>query len=92
MLVLCCILLCCAVLYCAVFCQGALAQARFALKPDGLFLGAMLGGQTLQVRTYLRLLCSFGWFVVGWFLVCVVGWVLVYSCCRYAICMAGKAL
>lgn len=30
--------------------QGALAQIRFALKPDGLFLGAMLGGQTLQVR------------------------------------------
>lgn len=29
--------------------QGSLAQARFALKPDGLFLGAMLGGQTLQV-------------------------------------------
>jgi len=29
--------------------QGSLVQARFALKPDGLFLGAMLGGQTLQV-------------------------------------------
>lgn len=43
--------LCYAALSCAVFCcvQGALAQARFALKPDGLFLGAMLGGQTLQV-------------------------------------------
>lgn len=27
---------------------GALAQIRRALKPDGLFLGCMLGGQTLQ--------------------------------------------
>ena len=27
---------------------GALAQLRRALKPDGLFLGALLGGQTLQ--------------------------------------------
>ena len=26
---------------------GALAQIRFALKPDGLFLGALLGGETL---------------------------------------------
>ncbi|KAF8066190.1 methyltransferase [Scenedesmus sp. PABB004] len=34
---------------------GALAQVRRALKPDGLFLGAMLGGQTLQE---LRISCS----------------------------------
>lgn len=27
---------------------GALAQIRHVLKPDGLFLGALLGGQTLQ--------------------------------------------
>lgn len=27
---------------------GALVQARMALKPDGLFLGAMLGGETLH--------------------------------------------
>jgi hypothetical protein len=27
---------------------GALVQARLALKPDGLFLGATLGGQTLH--------------------------------------------
>lgn len=27
---------------------GALAQIRLSLKPDGLFLGALLGGQTLQ--------------------------------------------
>lgn len=27
---------------------GALVQARLALKPDGLFLGAMLGGRTLH--------------------------------------------
>src|SRR4029079_2447831 len=27
---------------------GALAQIRRALKPDGLFLGAMLGGETLN--------------------------------------------
>jgi SAM-dependent methyltransferase len=34
--------------------QGALAQIRRALKPDGLFLGAMLGGQTMQVRGEAR--------------------------------------
>ncbi|KAF6263918.1 S-adenosyl-L-methionine-dependent methyltransferase [Scenedesmus sp. NREL 46B-D3] len=34
---------------------GALAQIRRALKPDGLFLGAMLGGQTMQE---LRISCS----------------------------------
>ena len=27
-----------------------MAQCRHALKPDGLFLAAMFGGQTLQVR------------------------------------------
>ncbi len=33
---------------------GALVQARLALKPDGLFLGAMLGGRTLhELRTSL---------------------------------------
>lgn len=33
---------------------GALAQVRAALKPDGLFLAAMLGGQTLkELRTAL---------------------------------------
>ncbi len=33
---------------------GALVQARLALKPDGLFLGAMLGGRTLhELRTAL---------------------------------------
>jgi NADH dehydrogenase [ubiquinone] 1 alpha subcomplex assembly factor 5 len=32
-----------------------MAQMRFALRPDGLFLGAMLGGQTLQE---LRIACS----------------------------------
>ncbi len=35
--------------------QGALAQCRAALKPDGLFLGAMFGGSTLQE---LRIACS----------------------------------
>lgn len=35
--------------------QGALAQARRALKPDGLLLAAMLGGETLQE---LRIACS----------------------------------
>lgn len=35
--------------------QGALAQARTALKPDGLLLAAMLGGDTLQE---LRIACS----------------------------------
>ncbi|WIA34050.1 hypothetical protein OEZ86_012429 [Tetradesmus obliquus] len=34
---------------------GTLAQIRRALKPDGLFLGAMLGGQTVQE---LRICCS----------------------------------
>uniref|UniRef100_A0A383W7N9 Methyltransferase type 11 domain-containing protein n=1 Tax=Tetradesmus obliquus TaxID=3088 RepID=A0A383W7N9_TETOB len=34
---------------------GTLAQIRRALKPDGLFLGAMLGGQTVQE---LRISCS----------------------------------
>lgn len=29
--------------------QGLMAQCRFALRPDGLFLAAMLGGDTLQV-------------------------------------------
>jgi hypothetical protein len=29
--------------------QGAMAQCRMALKPDGLFLAAMFGGETLQV-------------------------------------------
>jgi hypothetical protein len=29
--------------------QGAMAQCRLALKPDGLFLAAMFGGETLQV-------------------------------------------
>jgi NADH dehydrogenase [ubiquinone] 1 alpha subcomplex assembly factor 5 len=32
-----------------------MAQCRFALKPDGLFLGAMLGGSTLQE---LRIACT----------------------------------
>ena len=32
-----------------------LAQCRFALKPDGFFLGAMLGGNTLQE---LRIACT----------------------------------
>jgi NADH dehydrogenase [ubiquinone] 1 alpha subcomplex assembly factor 5 len=32
-----------------------MAQCRHALKPDGLFLGAMLGGQTLQE---LRIACT----------------------------------
>jgi NADH dehydrogenase [ubiquinone] 1 alpha subcomplex assembly factor 5 len=33
---------------------GALVQLRWALKPDGLFLGAMLGGDTLgELRTVL---------------------------------------
>lgn len=30
--------------------QGAMVQCRRALKPDGLFLSAMWGGSTLQVR------------------------------------------
>ena len=30
--------------------QGAMTQARRALKPDGLFLAAMWGGNTLQAR------------------------------------------
>lgn len=30
--------------------QGAMAQCRAALKPDGLFLSALLGGETLQVH------------------------------------------
>jgi len=29
--------------------QGALSQARRALRPDGLLLAAMMGGDTLQV-------------------------------------------
>lgn len=32
-----------------------MAQCRFALRPDGLFLGAMLGGSTLQE---LRIACT----------------------------------
>ena len=32
-----------------------MAQCRFALRPDGLFLGAMLGGNTLQE---LRIACT----------------------------------
>ena len=35
--------------------QGVLLQCRYALKPDGLFLGAMLGGTTLQE---LRIACT----------------------------------
>ena len=36
--------------------QGSLLQCRLALKPDGLFLGTMLGGTTLQeLRTCLAL-------------------------------------
>lgn len=35
--------------------QGAMAQARIALKPDGLFLAAMYGGETLQE---LRISCA----------------------------------
>lgn len=31
--------------------QGALVQCLLALKPDGLFLGSMYGGTTLQVET-----------------------------------------
>ncbi|MEW5300865.1 MAG: hypothetical protein WDW36_003763 [Sanguina aurantia] len=34
---------------------GAMAQARIALKPDGLFLAAMYGGETLQE---LRISCA----------------------------------
>ncbi|KAL0070104.1 hypothetical protein AAF712_002591 [Marasmius tenuissimus] len=35
---------------------GVLVQAKEALKPDGLFLGAMLGGETLfELRTALQL-------------------------------------
>eukprot|EP00877_Chromochloris_zofingiensis_P004341 jgi/Chrzof1/13908/Cz08g17020.t1 len=34
---------------------GAMAQCQFALKPDGLFLAAMFGGETLQE---LRIACS----------------------------------
>lgn len=30
--------------------QGALTQCRRALKPDGLLLGALLGGESLQVQ------------------------------------------
>ena len=30
--------------------QGVMAQCRHALRPDGLFLAAMFGGHTLQVR------------------------------------------
>jgi hypothetical protein len=30
--------------------QGAMLQCRRALKPDGLFLSALWGGNTLQVR------------------------------------------
>lgn len=37
------------------FSQGALAQARRALRPDGLLLAALLGGDTLQE---LRIACS----------------------------------
>ena len=37
------------------FTQGALAQARRALRPDGLLLAALLGGDTLQE---LRIACS----------------------------------
>ena len=35
--------------------QGVMTQCRQALKPDGLFLSAMLGGNTLQE---LRIACS----------------------------------
>ncbi|KAJ8517965.1 hypothetical protein ONZ45_g4903 [Pleurotus djamor] len=36
--------------------EGVLVQIRKALKPDGLFLGAMLGGDTLfELRTSLQL-------------------------------------
>ncbi|KAG6556598.1 hypothetical protein Mapa_001539 [Marchantia paleacea] len=34
---------------------GAMTQCRMALKPDGLFLGAMLGGETLKE---LRIACT----------------------------------
>lgn len=36
-------------------CQGAMAQCCAALKPDGLFLAAMFGGETLQE---LRVACA----------------------------------
>lgn len=38
-----------------VWLQGVLAQCRAALKPDGLLLAAMFGGQTLQE---LRISCA----------------------------------
>lgn len=34
--------------------QGALTQCRKALKPDGLLLGALLGGESLQVRFWVQ--------------------------------------
>jgi hypothetical protein len=40
---------------CAAAAQGVMAQCRHALRPDGLFLAAMLGGHTLQE---LRIACS----------------------------------
>ncbi len=34
--------------------QGALTQCRKALKPDGLLLGALLGGESLQVCFWVQ--------------------------------------
>lgn len=40
--------------------QGVLAQCRLALVPDGLMLGALFGGDTLQVGGWVGcwLLCG----------------------------------
>lgn len=55
----------CVELWCVCVCcphlllQGAMAQCRLALKPDGLFLAAMFGGETLQVgRTAVQQLVA----------------------------------
>lgn len=40
---------CCHLIICSTV-QGVMFQCRHVLKPDGLFLAAMFGGQTLQVR------------------------------------------
>lgn len=37
-------------------CAGVLVQIKEALKPDGVFIGALLGGETLfELRTSLQL-------------------------------------
>ncbi len=39
--------------------QGAMIQCRQALKPDGLFLSAFWGGDTLQVCGAHCLVCNY---------------------------------